>query len=329
VVPFTTTPEVFERYARKRDASAFDPNHVMEEPAVLAELGSAGLRVIDLGCGYGAFGAMALSAGAADYLGIDGSRTMIEDASRRLAGTTNGRVELGDLEDYTAASGSADLVTCRLALQYVEDVRPVMDAVAHCLTPGGRFVMTAVHPVITSPDNWPDGPRTSWTVDHYLEPGPRTRPWFGSETLWHHRTVEQYAQALLHTGLTLTARRECAPIPTRCADEPGELARRRRVPLYLLLRGDGQPDRSEGKPRCPPWCAGRPVTSYRAQPPPLVSRSSNVWNSRRFRSLPPGRSLLRGGSHGTRGHRPRRTVDSARTQTLEAASASARGRRDQ
>ena len=28
-----------------------------------------------------------------------------------------------------------------------------------------------------------------------FEPGPRTCPWFGSETLWHHRTVEQYVHA--------------------------------------------------------------------------------------------------------------------------------------
>jgi SAM-dependent methyltransferase len=231
-------PEVFERYVRKRDASAFDPNHVMEEPAVLAELGDPiGRRVVDLGCGDGAFGAILLAAGAAGYLGIDGSRTMVEQARRRLA-DTDGRVVLRDLEDFTAPPGSADLVTCRLALHYVEDVRPVLDAVAHCLTPGGRFVMTVVHPVITAHDNRPDGPRTSWTVDHYFDPGPRTRPWFGSETLWHHRTVEHYVQALLHAGLTLTALRECEPVPARFANEPGELARRRRVPLYLLLRGD-------------------------------------------------------------------------------------------
>ena len=232
-------PKVFDRYRRKRDASAFDPNHVMEEPAVLAELGDpSGRRVVDLGCGDGAFGAMLLAAGAVDYLGIDGSHTMVEQARRRLAGTPNGRIELGDLEDFIAPAGSADLVTCRLALHYVEDVHPVLNAVAHWLTPGGRFVMTVVHPVITSWDNRPEGPRTSWTVDHYFDPGPRTRPWFGSQTRWYHRTVEHYVQAFLCAGLTLTALRECEPVSARCADEPGELARRRRVPLYLLLRGD-------------------------------------------------------------------------------------------
>lgn len=231
-------PEVFQRYARKRDRSAFDPNHIMEEPAVLAELGDpTGRRVIDLGCGDGAFGAMLLATGAADYLGIDGSHTMVEQARRGLADTT-GRVELGDLENFTAPPGSTELVTCRLALHYVEDIDPVLDAVARCLVPGGRFVMTVVHPIITSHDNRPDGPRRNWTVDHYFDPGPRTRPWFGSETVWYHRTAEHYVHALLNAGLTLTALRECEPVPARFTSEPGELARRRRVPLYLLLRGD-------------------------------------------------------------------------------------------
>ncbi|MDT7682127.1 MAG: hypothetical protein QOG57_2437 [Pseudonocardiales bacterium] len=76
----------------------------MEEPAVLAELGDPiGRRVVDLGCGDGTFGAILLAAGAAGYLGIDGSRTMGEQARRRLA-DTDGRVVLGDLEDFNRAT---------------------------------------------------------------------------------------------------------------------------------------------------------------------------------------------------------------------------------
>ena len=52
--------------------------------------------------------------------------------------------------------------------------------------------------------------------------------------------------ALLDAGLTLTALRECEPVPKRCANEPGELARRRRVPLYLQLRGPANLTRRAG-----------------------------------------------------------------------------------
>jgi SAM-dependent methyltransferase len=241
---FYDEPEVIRRFAGKRRGSALDPTHVMEEPAVLAELGDVrGRRVIDLGCGDGAFGRTLLAAGAASYLGVDGSRTMVERARQQLTHGP-GQVVLGDLEDFTAPTNSADLVICRLALHYVADIGPVLDAVAGCLRPGGRFVMTVVHPVITAHDNRPEGPRTSWIVDHYFELGPRTRPWMGSHIVWHHRTVEHHVQALLVAGLTLGALRECEPVPDRCAGELAELDRRRRVPLFLLLRGD--------KPASPP-----------------------------------------------------------------------------
>jgi hypothetical protein len=54
---------------------------------------------------------------------------------------------------------------------------------------------------------------------------------------WHHRTIEHYAQSLLGAGLSLTALRECEPVAERFGGDGAELARRRRVPLFLLLAG--------------------------------------------------------------------------------------------
>jgi 2-polyprenyl-3-methyl-5-hydroxy-6-metoxy-1,4-benzoquinol methylase len=70
--------EVFERYMRVHDSpDRTNPTQVMEEPAVLAEIGEpVGLDVIDLGCGAAQFGRSLLRAGAASYLGIDGSRNI-------------------------------------------------------------------------------------------------------------------------------------------------------------------------------------------------------------------------------------------------------------
>jgi SAM-dependent methyltransferase len=226
---------VGQRYLAHHDGRRFSPNHVMEDPAVLAEVGDpAGLRVIDLGCGDGRFGRELIAAGCADYLGIDGSATMVELARRELTGL-RARVELADLEAFTVPPDCADLVTARLSLHYVADLVAVLRAVARALRPGGRFVMTVVHPVITSHDNPSDQPRTTWTVDDYFRPGPRTRIWFGSEVTWHHRTVEQYAAALVESGLSLTTIGECPPLAERFDGDDAELARRMRVPLFLLL----------------------------------------------------------------------------------------------
>lgn len=144
---------------------------------------------------------------------------------------------LADIEDFAPLSHSVDLVTARLSLHYVADLDRVLLSCTQALAPGGRLIMTVVHPVITSHDNRPTGPRTTWTVDNYFERGPRIRAWMGSKVTWHHRTVEDYVTSMTRAGLTVTSLRECEPDPARCDGDPDELVRRRRVPLFLLLNG--------------------------------------------------------------------------------------------
>lgn len=233
---FYDAEDVHTRYTAHRDGEQhFSPNYVMEEPAVLSEVGDpAGLRILDLGCGDGRFGHRMLMAGARSYQGVDSSIRMIETANRNLAGTP-GSVELADIEDVNPPAGSLDLITARLSLHYVADVGRIVKVAAQALAANGRFIFTVVHPVITSYDNEPTGPRTNWTVDDYFDTGPRVRNWLGSTVTWYHRTIQDYVRAVTEAGLTLTALRECEPDPARFNGHTDELARRRRVPLFLLL----------------------------------------------------------------------------------------------
>lgn len=222
-------------YLAHRHSGTASPNIVMEEPAVLAQLGDlSDLRVVDLGCGDGSFADVVLDGGAHSYLGLDGSAAMIDLARKRVR---DPRVtfQLGSIEDFVAAPGSADLVTSRMAFHHLREVGPALRSVHRTLTPGGRLIFTVAHPVITSHDDQAPRPRTSWTVDDYFETGPRRRSWFGSEVTWFHRTVEQYLSAVLATGFDLEAVSECEPDGDLLADAPEELARRRRVPLVLLI----------------------------------------------------------------------------------------------
>ena len=228
--------DVFDRYSAHRGGERYrSPNVVMEEPAVLAEVGDpAGLRVLDLGCGDAQFGRHLLAAGAASYRGIDNSRRMIAAAAGTLVGTT-GRAELASIDEVDVEPGSVDLVTARLSLHYLPDVGPVFTQARSALAPGGRMIITVVHPVITSHDNQPDGLRTTWTVDTYFDTGPRVREWMGAQVTWWHRTVEDYVVALTDAALTVTAVRECRPDPARFDGHTDEYDRRSRVPLFLFL----------------------------------------------------------------------------------------------
>lgn len=232
--------EVFERYQEHRQWS-LNPNVVMEEPALMAELGSvSGLRVLDLGCGDAALGRDFLLAGAARYLGVDGSERMVRAARETLDGT-DGEVVHGDIEDFSAPPASFDLVVSRMAFHYIVDLRAVLRACHYCLVAGGRIVFTVVHPVITSHDPRASSTerRGSWVVDGYFVEGPREQPWLGTTTIWQHRTVESYTSQLRSSGFELAAVRECPPARERFDDE-AEFERRRRIPLVLLLAGVGR-----------------------------------------------------------------------------------------
>jgi SAM-dependent methyltransferase len=235
---FYEDSELFERYRRHR-AWPLSPNIVMERPALAEELGPvSGLRVLDLGCGDAEIGCELLNAGAARYRGIDGSARMVEAARGMLAGTT-GEAVLCDVEDLAEPAGSFDLVLSRMALHYVADVGPVLRACFACLAPGGRLVLTVVHPVITSSDARASSsePRRDWVVDDYFNTGPRDQQWLGARTVWHHRTIEDYVAELRDAGFVLANLRECAPHRERFDDDDAEFERRRRIPLVLLLAG--------------------------------------------------------------------------------------------
>jgi SAM-dependent methyltransferase len=226
---------VAARYLAHRHSGASSPNVVMEEPAVLAQLGDlTGQRVIDLGCGDGSFAREVLARGAPSYLGVDGSDAMIAAARQRPA-DERVRFEVGRIEAFQPAPGTAELVTSRMALHYLRDITPTLRSAHEALTENGRLLFTVTHPVITSFDNREPGPRTNWTVDDYFDAGERRRNWFGSEVTWFHRTVEQYISAVLAAGFIVEAVSECAPDPSLLADASEELARRRRVPVILLV----------------------------------------------------------------------------------------------
>jgi len=209
----------------------------MEEPAVLAELGDVrGVRVLDLGCGDARFGKWLLEQGVEHYHGVDSSAGMVRLARTNLSADA-AHVTHSTIEGFRTTDGSVELVVSRLALHYVEPLDDVLNRCRQWLAPGGRLLITVLHPVITSHDARPSTNqlRTSWLVDEYFRPGPRPQEWLGGSVLFHHRTVEQYVRALSRAGFHLTALSECPPQWEAFDGDQQEFDRRRRIPLFLLL----------------------------------------------------------------------------------------------
>jgi SAM-dependent methyltransferase len=232
--PFYDHPGVFERYQAHR--SPTNPNDLIEEPTLLDLIGSVrGLRVLDLGCGAASFGRTLLDLGCRSYFGIDASLNMVA-AARQTLQATPGLVHQETIEQFVAEPASVDLVTSRLALHYVEHLAPVFRQVRQALAPGGRFIFSVEHPVITSCARGWDSrqPRSDWLVDDYFITGRRETDWLGERVVKYHRTIEDYVRLVQESAFRLDRLSEARPRLDKFVSEV-EFRRRARIPMFLIL----------------------------------------------------------------------------------------------
>jgi len=198
-----------------------------------------GARILDLGCGFGAFDRWAVTEGARQVIGVDISRNMLGRA-RELAGSPLVEYRTGDLAALDVPERDFDLVYCALAFHYIEDLPRLCAAIRSRLRTGGRLVATIEHPIYSAPrdDQWriEDG-RTVWPLDGYLNEGKRVRNWFADGVVKYHRTIETYVNALLDNDFRLIRLIEWGPDARQVAEHP-EWARERDRPMFLLLAAD-------------------------------------------------------------------------------------------
>jgi SAM-dependent methyltransferase len=230
-------PEFFEGYSRLgRSVEGLEGAN--EWPALCALLPEMrGLRVLDLGCGFGWFCRWAREHGAASVLGIDVSEKMLERA-RATTSDAAIRYERADAERLELAAASFDLAYSSLALHYIEDLRALLAKLHAALVPGGRLVFSVEHPIFMAPSHPAfsvdaDG-RTTWQLDNYLVEGPRTTDWLAKGVIKQHRTVATYLNLLLRAGFTLKNIVEWGPTDDQIAARP-EWAVERHRPYFMLV----------------------------------------------------------------------------------------------
>lgn len=231
-------PAFFAGYSRLgRSVDGLDG--APEWPALRAMLPAmAGLRVVDLGCGFGWFCRWAREAGAARVLGLDLSARML---ARARAATADAAIDYAtaDLERLELPQAAFDLAYSSLALHYVENLAGLLAVVHGTLAPGGQLVFSLEHPIFMAPSNpgWSidaQGRRT-WPVDRYLVEGPRAVEWLGRRVVKQHRTIGTTLNLLLAAGFTLQRLEEFCPTEAQIAARP-ELAEERERPMFLLGR---------------------------------------------------------------------------------------------
>lgn len=222
-------------------------NEALEQPALRALLPTVlEADVVDLGCGDGALSRSLAEAGARSVLAVDPSARMLELAAARTA-DPRVRFRQSFAEDLQLSADSVDLVVSSLALHYVEDLAGLLQRVASWLRPGGLFVASIEHPVITASSG--RACEHGVLLADYADEGVRHSRWFVEDVVKYHRTTGTIVSDVLNAGLVLTALHEPSPAPAVLLDRPDLAVHRQRPPL-LLLRAQRQIDAPKA-PRLP------------------------------------------------------------------------------
>jgi SAM-dependent methyltransferase len=135
--------EIYDRWAPGYQASPHNPLMAAEQETMLARLPElSGRRVLDLACGTGRYGALAVHAGAGDVIALDSSLAML------------GRVTVGDrvradLGALPFQPGSFDVVISGLALGHAVDLRRCLLEIARVLRADGELLYSDFHPEAT------------------------------------------------------------------------------------------------------------------------------------------------------------------------------------
>lgn len=230
-------PEFFAGYKELRD-KATSLNETLEQPALWSLIGDSlkGQRVLDLGCGFGAFARKARTLGADTVVGIDVSEKMLAEAKTRTSDSQI-KFRLASLEELELQDRNFDLVVSSLMLHYVRDYAFALQKIARCLKPHGRLVFSVEHPIFTARmgQEWicgTDRDALYWPVDNYRPEGEIRVKWFVDDVFKYHRTIETYVNGLIAAGFTLRRLLEPAPVESPNS-ATSDLERRR--PAFLLL----------------------------------------------------------------------------------------------
>jgi SAM-dependent methyltransferase len=140
-------------------------------------------EVLDAACGTGRY-AVRLAERGHTVVGVDQSPDMLERARAKVPG---GRFLEGGLTELPLPDASVDAAVCALALVHVPEVGPAVAELARVVRPGGRILLSDVHPFLV---------QLGWQAQFPSEAG-------RAYMRLHRHRVTDYATAALEAGLVV------------------------------------------------------------------------------------------------------------------------------
>lgn len=210
-------------------------------PHMLVYMGDvAGLRILDLGCGEGGY-ARRLAAAGAIVTAADCSEGAIRYASgqARREGLQIEHLLRNSNDLFDIPDASFDAVLCSMMLMDVEDLAGTLREIVRVLAPGGRVLVSMLHPCFDGNHEHGigrqgQGETREVVVKNYFEPREWEAPLPNGTTsvIWRHRTLSEYVKAFLAAGLTIADMHEPRATEAEAAAFRS-LTMIRRIPLFL------------------------------------------------------------------------------------------------
>lgn len=216
--------ELADTYVREIETDAYNADFAF--PATTALIPDvAGKRVLDAGCGAGAYTEWLLDRGA-DVVAVDASAGMLDRATERVGGRAEfHRVDLGEPLAF-AAEDEFDGIVSALVLDYVRDWRQTFSEFARVLESGGFLVFTVPHPF----NEFPLG-----EDENYFAVEPRTKEW-SVDVPYYRRPLSEMVGPLLETGFRIDAMVEPQPTDAFAERRPERYETESKRPVFLCVR---------------------------------------------------------------------------------------------
>lgn len=217
-------------------------NELIEQPEMSKNLPNLkGLKILDLGCGYGKNSIEFMKKGAKSCLAIDISKNMI-DCAQKSNPYKNLSFKIMGMDDLHEINEKFDFIYSSLAFHYIEDWDSLFKNISRLLKKNGFLLFSTGNPIRVGdafPNGWvknENGEPVGFNISNYGIEGKRIAKWWGQHDveLYHH-TYSTLLNCLTKYNLHITY--SCEPQgDDKMIELNASLTKMKIVPSYLIIK---------------------------------------------------------------------------------------------